>query len=268
MKNILFNLFCAASLLLGAAQPACSQQLAGAGLATGAGLPPNRTWYYDVKGQTVKGTDNNIDHRSEMSYEDSVGGKLRIYYPSGKLRREVPYRDLSKGVKYGVESSYYESGEIKSRSEYGPKGPVGNYVQFYRNGAIRISTKPKNGFGGGNSSAFEPDGKPFKYNPLKEELPVYSEGKGGLAEIVAAIQKAVQYPVAAQQADISGRVFAGFMVDDAGFVSNVHILETPSVLFNDTVVQAINSLGRFTPGEMAGERVDVFFTVPVTFRLQ
>ena len=104
------------------------------------------------------------------------------------------------------------------------------------------------------------------YNPLKEKLP--SLGEGGLEAIVLAVQKRVQYPLAAQQAGISGRVFVSFMVDDAGYVGNVCIVKTASPLFNATVLQAVGALPRFTPGELSGAPVDVFFTVPVTFRFQ
>jgi protein TonB len=61
------------------------------------------------------------------------------------------------------------------------------------------------------------------------------------------------------------KVLVAFMVDKAGFVRNAQILTSTSPLFNVTVLQAVAALGRLSLGEMTGEPIDVFFTVPVTF---
>ena len=39
------------------------------------------------------------------------------------------------------------------------------------------------------------------------------------------------------------------MVDEVGFVRNIRIVKTPSLLFNQAVVAAVASLGRLNPGE-------------------
>jgi hypothetical protein len=67
---------------------------------------------------------------------------------------------------------------------------------------------------------------------------------------------------------ITGKVLGTFMVDDGGFVRNAQILKSASPLFNITVLPAVAALGRLRPGEMAGEPVDIFFTVPVTFAIR
>jgi TonB family protein len=75
-------------------------------------------------------------------------------------------------------------------------------------------------------------------------------------------------PLAGALAYIIGKVLVAFMVDDAGFVRNAQILKSASPLFNVIVLQAVAALGRRRPGEMAGEPIDVFFTVPVTFAIR
>ena len=98
-----------------------------------AALSPTRMLYFDAKGRQVA-TGDGADHREEMLYRYSVGGNVRIYYPSGKLRRLVPYAHFRYGIKYGAETGFFEIGEIKSRCEFNPDGSVGYYAQFYRNG--------------------------------------------------------------------------------------------------------------------------------------
>ncbi|MDB5234110.1 MAG: hypothetical protein JWR44_1103 [Hymenobacter sp.] len=264
------------TLLLGCAglallvnQPAFSQTATAPGPApalASAAVPAPRTLYFDALGRQVTEPEK-ADHREEVTYHDSIGGTVRIYYPSGKLRRVVPYLHFAGGLKYGAETSFYETGEIKSRCEYNLDGPVGYHLQFYRNGKLRSripvgAELPMNT----KSESFGPDGQPMEFKAETEKMPTM--GSGGNAAIVSAVQQAVRYPVAALRSQISGRVFVAFMVDDAGFVRNVRILSTPSPVFNQTVLAAVASLGRLTPGEQNGDTVDVFYTVPITFSIR
>jgi protein TonB len=229
-------------------------------------LPATKTFYFNRKGQQIAPTDS-VDHREELVYRDSIGGNVRIYYPSGKLRRIISYLHFGRGIKYGAESSFYETGELKSHCEYNLQGLVGAYEQFYRSGQVRMRTSLTGGLlGKGQGELYGPDGKPAEENPAQDKLP--SLGAGGSAAIVAAVQRGVRYPVEALRARATGQVLVTFMVDDAGFVRNVQILKSASPLFNMTVLQAVAALGRLTPGQMGGEPIDVFFTVPVTFAIR
>ncbi len=244
------------------AEPVAAQNNPAAAVAT----PATQTLYFDAMGKELKSAEG-ADHREEKIYRDSIGGTVRIYYPSGKLRRVVPYLHFQYGIKYGAEMSFYESGEIKSRCVYNTKGPLGYHEQFYRNGKVSARYPlgldlPLNAKG----EMFGPDGQPRAQGVALEKMPTLA-GAGNRA-IVATVQRAVRYPVEALRAQIQGKVLVSFMVDDAGFVRNVHVDSTPSPVFNQTVLAAVASLGRLTPGELDGETVDVFYTVPITFAIQ
>ncbi|MGI4874573.1 MAG: TonB family protein [Janthinobacterium lividum] len=229
-------------------------------------LPATRTLYFDAKGRLLPSADS-ADHREQVVYRDSIGGTVRVYYPSGKLRRVVPYLHFARGIKYGAECGFYETGELKSRYEYGPNGPVGPVVQYYRSGQVRLRTSPADeAHPQGLSEAFSPEGQPLVLTLDQQQMPTLNGG--GPAAIVEAIQRRVRYPVEALRAHAMGKVFVTFLVDDAGFIRNVRIVKTASPLFNMTVLQAVASLGRLTPGAMAGEPIDVAFTMPVTFAMQ
>ena len=230
-----------------------------------AAVPHTQTNFYNAKGRLVATADS-AEHREEMVFQSPVGGQLRIYYPSGRLRREVAYLDFSQRIKQGPETSYYETGEVKSRCRYENDVPVEPYVQYYRTGSVRYRMNVKSGFFGSSGAAFTPEGKPLKYD-LKTQVKPTLNG-GGDQAIVAAVSSRVSYPPEALQQQQSGRVFATFLVDDAGFVRNVRILKSPSPLFNATVLDAVWALGRFEPGKMLGEPVDIFFTIPVSFKIQ
>ena len=262
---MIFWLPCAAiSLLL--AQPAASQSAPPVAVATAA-KPASRILYFDAKGKIMASAEG-ADHREEMVYRDSVGGTVRIYYPSGKLRRVVPYAHFAYGVKYGAETGFYETGEIKSRCEFNLDGPVGYHQQFYRNGKLRSRIPVGEDLPNGTKAeAFGADGQPQEFSHEVEKMPML-QGRTGSAAILAVVQQGVRYPAEALRAQLSGRVFVAFMVDDAGFVRNVRIISTPSPVFNQTVLASVASLGRLTPGEQAGDTVDVFYTIPITFDIR
>lgn len=232
----------------------------------GSARPATRTLYISATGRFLPTADS-ADHREEMVYHDSTGGTVRVYYPSGKLRRVVPYLDFARGIQYGAECGFYETGEIKSRYEYGPAGPVGPAVQYYRNGQVRLRTSPPNAeYPKGLSEVFRPDGQLLVLPREQQQLPTLHGG--GPAVILAAIQRQVRYPAEALRSGVTGKVFVAFLVDDAGFVRHVRVLKSPSPLLNGAVLQAVAALGRLTPGAMAGEPVEVSFTLPVTFAIR
>ena len=176
-------LFCAAPAFL-LARPAADQIVAPMATATAA-LPSTRILHFDAKGQQVA-TGEVADHREEMLYRDSVGGYIRIDYPSGKLRRLVPYAHFLYGIKYGAETSFYETGEIKSRCEFNLDGPSGYYTQFYRNGKLHSRILLGNDLlKNTKGEAFGPDGQPQEFSPLVEKMPTL--GCGGYDVIMAVV---------------------------------------------------------------------------------
>lgn len=66
---------------------------------------PTVTLYYNARGHRQNAA-KKADHREELVYRDSVGGTARVYYPSGKVRRLVPYAHFAYGLRQGSEMSF------------------------------------------------------------------------------------------------------------------------------------------------------------------
>ena len=269
LKNKLIATLAAVALIAGAARAQT-----GAPVAAGTGapaVPPKRVFYYDAEGREVASADK-AEHREELVYRDSIGGNLKIYYPSGALRRQVSYLHFGRGIKYGPEMSFYETAELKSRCPYKIE-QAGPHEQFYRSGQLKF----RHPFGLGPDGktvpgqAFSPDGKPISYAEAHTEKMPSLRGSNGAgssnAAIVEAVMRQVRYPAEALRAQVTGQVLVSFTVDNSGFVRNAHIVSSPGPYFNATVLNAVTGLGRFTPGESDGEPVDVSFTVPVNFKI-
>ena len=226
--------------------------------------PAKRVLYFGKRGSLVSNPDS-ADHREELIYRDSVGGTARIYYPSGKLRRMVPYLHFERDIRYGIELSFYETGEIRSRREIKLNEPVGESLTYYRNGTIRSrivhDSKDKSKQ---QITYYTESGAPRPApGPEAEKMPAL--GTGGYDEIVAAIQRHVRYPSAALRGRIQGKVFVEFTVDDMGYIRYVHITKSPSPILSEAVLQAVAALERLTPAEQEGYPTEIKMTMPVTF---
>ena len=96
------------------------------------------------------------------------------------------------------------------------------------------------------------------------ELP----GGGGAAAIVNAIQKAVRYPGRVVSSGIEGKVYATFIVNSLGEVTDIQITKGLGFGIDEETIRAIKTLPRFIPGRQNGRAVSVSYTVPVTYKIQ
>ena len=105
--------------------------------------------------------------------------------------------------------------------------------------------------------------KPFLSVEQMPELP----GGGGVSAIVAAIQRAVHYPMQAQANGVEGKVYASFVVNAQGEVTDLKIVKGVGSGLDEETLRAIAKLPRFIPGRQNGRAVSVQYTVPISFKL-
>ncbi|HFC01323.1 MAG TPA: energy transducer TonB [Phaeodactylibacter sp.] len=116
-----------------------------------------------------------------------------------------------------------------------------------------------------------------------EDMPRFPgcEGKGlGKAELkkcaedemLKFIYSNIKYPAVARENGIEGRAILRFMVDKDGSVRNIEVLRDPGGGTGKEakrVVEKMNSMGqKWIPGKQRGKAVKVFYTLPVSFKLQ
>lgn len=117
----------------------------------------------------------------------------------------------------------------------------------------------------------------FAENPLNFE---YSEGiydttevltiAEEMPEIIGGIQevyKHIDYPRAASLNNIQGRVFVRFIVDEQGNVQQPEILKDIGGGCGDAALKGIQKV-KFTPGKQNGLPVSVYYTLPITLKIQ
>jgi protein TonB len=98
-----------------------------------------------------------------------------------------------------------------------------------------------------------------------EEQPLFPGGEAALLEYIG---KNTRYPEEAIEAQVSGRVFVGFVISTKGKVTDVKLLRGVSPALDNEAVRVVKSMPDWTPGRQNGRPVRVAYQVPVNFTLR
>ena len=98
-----------------------------------------------------------------------------------------------------------------------------------------------------------------------EQMPQFP---GGEAALMKYLQSHIQYPPMAAENNVQGRVVVQFVVDKTGKVGEVKVVRSVDKDLDKEAVRVCKSLPKFTPGRQNGQAVSVWYTLPVTFKLQ
>lgn len=78
----------------------------------------------------------------------------------------------------------------------------------------------------------------------------------------------LRYPQEAVKNGIQGKVLVGFIIDEKGKVTNVHVLKGVDPLLDDEAVRVISASPAWKPGIVSGKKVKSEMTLYVEFRLE
>ena len=98
-----------------------------------------------------------------------------------------------------------------------------------------------------------------------EQMPQF---RGGETALMKYLQENIIYPEQAVKDSIQGRVVVQFLVDITGEVGEVKIVRSVREDLDEEVVRLVKTLPKFSPGRICGKAVRVWYTLPVTFKLQ
>ena len=98
-----------------------------------------------------------------------------------------------------------------------------------------------------------------------EDMPQFQGGD--LSKFQGWIMKNVKYPQEALKKKISGKVFASFVIDVNGNLTNLKIKKGIDPLLDKEVLRVIKSSPKWSPGKQRGKAVKVSIVVPVHFKL-
>jgi periplasmic protein TonB len=102
---------------------------------------------------------------------------------------------------------------------------------------------------------------------IVEEMP---EPEGGMGAFYSYLQKNIQYPAMAREANISGKCFLRFVVNESGQISDVQVQKgVPGCPECDReAVRVLKSYPKWKVGKQNGRPVKVFLSLPISFKIQ
>lgn len=90
---------------------------------------------------------------------------------------------------------------------------------------------------------------------------------GGQDALMKWIADSLRYPAVAMEQGIEGRVVVRFVVRTDGTTSNFEIVRGKHPELDKEALRVVKTLPAFIPGKMNGDPVNVWYYVPVTFKL-
>ncbi len=110
--------------------------------------------------------------------------------------------------------------------------------------------------------------KPVEENKVFTAVEQMPQFPGGDAELMKYIQKNLKYPPVAMENNIQGRVVVQFVVTKTGKIGEVKVARSKDPDLDKEAVRVVKTLPDFIPGKMNGQAVAVWYTLPITFKLQ
>ena len=115
---------------------------------------------------------------------------------------------------------------------------------------------------GGNGNA-STGNEIIEYNDLQ----VMPEPFGGVNAWSKFLQKNLRYPIMAQEAGASGKVFMSFIIEKDGHLSDITVMRKVGYGFDEEATRVLKIAPAWKPGMQNGQPVRVRYTIPINFQL-
>ena len=107
--------------------------------------------------------------------------------------------------------------------------------------------------------------KPEEVFTAVEQMPQFP---GGDAALMKYLSSHINYPPMAAENNVQGKVILQFVVGKDGRVGEVKIARSVDKDLDKEAMRVVKSLPKFIPGRQNGQAVPVWYTLPVSFKLQ
>lgn len=111
-------------------------------------------------------------------------------------------------------------------------------------------------------------GERLKEEPIFTTVEEQPEFPGGVGEMYQYIAERIKYPSPAQRANVQGKVFVKFVVQKNGDIGDIKVLKGIGFGCDEEAVRVISKMPKWKPGKQNGNPVNVYFTMPIAFRLE
>lgn len=228
--------------------------------------------YFDKSGKELKSLES-ADFYSIILHELEFPGRKieRQFTLNGKLKIEKHFFEVqSKKEKDKIISKldgnykeWFDNGQLKVNLNYKNDSLVGALHTYWPTGQLKRDDNYENGKSS-NGKCFNVDGNEIEYFPYQ----VMPEYPGGVKALLNYISKNLKYPVEMQMQHIQGKVVVRFVVTKEGTISKTEVVKSVSPEIDSEAVRVIKNLSKWKPGMQDGELISVWYTLPITFKLE
>ncbi len=216
------------------------------------------------------------ESKRKAAYNEAMELSKLIEKKEAKVEKKAPEKvEIIKPIERVKSSIKFTAPVIKKDSDVKPEEEMKNQEELQKtNTTIGAFNVQGNDEEGGEilkakeeivQPAEPPKEEETKIFDVVEEMPMFPGGEGALMEY---LQKNLRYPAVASENGIEGRVIVRFVVGKDGSVSNVTVARGVDPSLDKEAVRVVESMPKWTPGKQNGQAVNVFYTLPVTFKLQ
>jgi protein TonB len=201
-----------------------------------------------------------VGHFNNMQQEYREG--WFVYYDStGHITSQGNYLNDKREGKW--KTNYLYSDTLWSVSYYNNGAVDGTDTLFFVSGNIRRTETYKNDEWV-SGKCFDTNGREIPYYPYQ----VDPKFPGGVEAISNFIAKEVNYPKAARNKGVEGRVLVGFVIETDGSLSDIKIIQSVAEELDNEALRVINKMPKWTPGKLDNQPARFSYTQPISFQLK
>lgn len=217
------------------------------------------TTFHDTEWNKV--ADTSKAEYIRKAYKHDIGfWKITDYYKSGQVYMAGTFFDKDVQEPVGLLEWFYLDGSLKYRRTYSGGKPTGESFDYYGNGQLD-TYKLLDDFGQIEEVRYyKEDGT--------DSVVENPEFPGGIDAMYRFLSENTKYPRSLRRRDVTGKVFAAFIVHTDGSLQDISIIESPHEKLSKEAVRVIMSMPRWKPGSRDGELLRVKYNLPISFVLE
>lgn len=115
-----------------------------------------------------------------------------------------------------------------------------------------------------NGISYDSEGNTYKYDQVYQNC-IFGSCEKDLMDFISTN---VKYPDYEKEADIQGRTLTRFMIDKTGHVDNVESLTNISAGLEKEARRVVSAMNRWEPAVLRGQKISVYYNLPINYQLQ
>ena len=185
-------------------------------------------------------------------------GYFKYYDDYGKISSEGLFK---KNWRNGVWKEYKKN-KLWTETNYINDTMHGNFAVYYPNGTLKRNEIYKKGVFI-NGLCYAQNGNDTTYFPFE----IQPEFRGGEKEMMKSFSYHMEYPKAAMDSKLEGKVIVRFCVDYDGSIMDATVISNTPDILNQSVLNCLKKIPKWNPGQIDGEPIRVYYTIPLVFKL-